>query len=287
MAEQQLPVWNSKGAEPPDNLKNEGWQPGVKPPAQYFDWLFNRAYRCLEELQNLSNEKASLEKLGHVKAPTDEQGNLLFPKGELIIEKFETAGTYNWTVPVGVETVYVTLSGAGGGGGGTYVNTNYGGASGGGAGGFAWRQKFEVVPGEIIVISVGAGGEAGVSTTTGDIARETGKAGGVTSFGSKISVGGGAGGVRGSNSTTSVDGGLGGVGAIVGFGDGSRGLANNSYRGGAGGGGFGTLSSGAGGNGNLANGSNGVKGGGGGGAGGRGASGGKGSDGCLYIEYVR
>lgn len=56
MAEQQLPVWNSKGVEPPVNLQRDGWQPGVKPPAQYFDWLFNRAYECLEELQAITKE---------------------------------------------------------------------------------------------------------------------------------------------------------------------------------------------------------------------------------------
>ncbi|MFL0584729.1 hypothetical protein ACH0B6_19345 [Solibacillus silvestris] len=54
MAEQQLPVWNSEGIEPPVNLQIDGWQPGVKPPAQYFDWLFNRAYKCLEELQAIT-----------------------------------------------------------------------------------------------------------------------------------------------------------------------------------------------------------------------------------------
>lgn len=54
MAEQQLPIWNSEGVEPPANLQRDGWQPGVKPPAQYFDWLFNRAYKCLEELQSIT-----------------------------------------------------------------------------------------------------------------------------------------------------------------------------------------------------------------------------------------
>lgn len=56
MAKQQLPVWNSEGVEPPASLKNEGWEPGVKPPAQYFDWLFNRTYKCLEELQAIAEE---------------------------------------------------------------------------------------------------------------------------------------------------------------------------------------------------------------------------------------
>lgn len=50
MAE-QLPVWNNAGVEPPDSLKNTGWQPGVKPAAQHMNWLFNRAFKVLDELQ--------------------------------------------------------------------------------------------------------------------------------------------------------------------------------------------------------------------------------------------
>lgn len=50
MAE-QLPVWHNPGVEPPDSLKNTGWQPGVKPAAQHMNWLLNRTYNVLKALQ--------------------------------------------------------------------------------------------------------------------------------------------------------------------------------------------------------------------------------------------
>lgn len=49
---EQLPVWLSPGVEPPESLKTNGWQPGMKPAAQHFDWLFNRIYAVLKELQD-------------------------------------------------------------------------------------------------------------------------------------------------------------------------------------------------------------------------------------------
>ena len=50
MAE-QLPIWQDLGVEPPALLKTNGWQPGMKPSAQHMNWLFNRIYKCLEEIQ--------------------------------------------------------------------------------------------------------------------------------------------------------------------------------------------------------------------------------------------
>lgn len=50
MAE-QLPIWQDPGVEPPSLLKTNGWQPGMKPSAQHMNWLFNRIYKCLEEIQ--------------------------------------------------------------------------------------------------------------------------------------------------------------------------------------------------------------------------------------------
>lgn len=50
MAE-QLPKWDAVGVEPPTVLKTDGWQPGMKPSAQHMNWLFNRIYKCLEEIQ--------------------------------------------------------------------------------------------------------------------------------------------------------------------------------------------------------------------------------------------
>ncbi len=48
---EQLPEWNSVGVEPPQSLKDSGWQPGMKPSAQHMNWLLNRAYKCIEKLQ--------------------------------------------------------------------------------------------------------------------------------------------------------------------------------------------------------------------------------------------
>ncbi|MGB2872237.1 pyocin knob domain-containing protein [Psychrobacillus psychrotolerans] len=50
MAE-QLPIWQDPGVEPPALLKTNGWQPGMKPSAQHMNWLFNRIYKCIEEIQ--------------------------------------------------------------------------------------------------------------------------------------------------------------------------------------------------------------------------------------------
>ncbi|MGM9943925.1 MAG: hypothetical protein ACI33M_03230 [Lysinibacillus sp.] len=49
---EQLPVWLNEGVEPPESLKTSGWEPGMKPSAQYMNWLLNRTYKVLEELQN-------------------------------------------------------------------------------------------------------------------------------------------------------------------------------------------------------------------------------------------
>ena len=47
----ELPVWMDRGVEPPESLKISGWQPGMKPSAQHMNWLFNRSYMVLKELQ--------------------------------------------------------------------------------------------------------------------------------------------------------------------------------------------------------------------------------------------
>lgn len=66
MAE-QLPTWQAPGVEPPSSLVTNGWQPGMKPSAQHMNWLFNRIYKCLEEIQagggteELEQELATLQ----------------------------------------------------------------------------------------------------------------------------------------------------------------------------------------------------------------------------------
>ena len=81
--EENLPEWNEEGAEPPQSKKDEGWQAEEKPPAGWFNWLLNRVYKVLQELQgnaeHTSNKGepdgyASLDGDGNV--PEDELGNV-------------------------------------------------------------------------------------------------------------------------------------------------------------------------------------------------------------------
>lgn len=56
---EQLPKWQAIGTEPTIELQTNGWQPGMKPSAQHMNWLFNRAYKCLEDLQNNKVDKVN------------------------------------------------------------------------------------------------------------------------------------------------------------------------------------------------------------------------------------
>ena len=48
---EDLPEWTETGDEPSAGKKAEGWLPDEKPPAGWFNWLFNRTYACLVELR--------------------------------------------------------------------------------------------------------------------------------------------------------------------------------------------------------------------------------------------
>lgn len=51
MFNEQPPKWDAPGVEPPENKKVAGYQPQEKPPADWFNWIFNRIYKVLQELQ--------------------------------------------------------------------------------------------------------------------------------------------------------------------------------------------------------------------------------------------
>jgi phage-related tail fiber protein len=50
---QQLPQWNNSGTEPNGAKKTAGWLDNEKPPAGWFNWLFNRIYNCLIEIRTV------------------------------------------------------------------------------------------------------------------------------------------------------------------------------------------------------------------------------------------
>lgn len=93
---------------------------------------------------------------------------------------FLYSGTF--TVPEGVEEVWLSMCGGGGGGKqGHYVNEGDSHSGGGGGGAHAiLAQNTAVTPGEVITITVGAGGNAA-------------SAGGTSSFGPYVSCAGGGG----------------------------------------------------------------------------------------------
>nr|BFF04770.1 hypothetical protein GCM10020241_64450 [Streptoalloteichus tenebrarius] len=78
---------------------------------------------------------------------------------------FATPGAVKFTVPAGITLVTVHVVGAGGGGGGSGWGTFPvpGPAGGGGGGGANATCTLIVAPGNVLNITVGAGGEKGVA----------------------------------------------------------------------------------------------------------------------------
>lgn len=130
------------------------------------------------------------------------------------IVKFTNSGSF--TVPRGVSKIYVSCCGGGGGGGAGGSSNNSlvaGGGAGGGAANFALKAQILVTPGQVIPVTIGTGGLAGVSSNFG-LPGGNGGTGGNTIIGSSINVEGGGGG----------GGGL--VGAGVAFGGSINGFSN-------------------------------------------------------------
>lgn len=184
----------------------------------------------------------------------------------LAIQKFTVNGSF--TVPVGINTIYLTAAAGGGGGGGGYSSGANGG-SGGGGGASILKSSYAVTPGQVIPITIGAGGSAGAVAGNGG-------AGGSTIIGALITLTGGGGGIAGSVSSGGTGGGFSGGGLSTAGGDGIAGLPGNGGATAVSGGGparlgtgvSGTLNSGAGSSGGHAT-----------------FTGGAGSSGIVIIEY--
>lgn len=59
------PKWDAQGAEPSADLQANGFSAGYKPPAQYFNYLFNKYTACIKELQELASAQGvTLEETG-------------------------------------------------------------------------------------------------------------------------------------------------------------------------------------------------------------------------------
>lgn len=142
-------------------------------------------------------------------------------------------GSGSFTVPSGVNTIYVSACAAGGGGGAGATNSGGqsslvggGGGGGGGAGQSVNKQAYSVNPGDVIPITIGAGGIGGSGASAGS--GNNGNPGGNTQIGSLITLtGGGAGGAGLSVNANSPGGGGAGGSAGTGYPRGGDGTDGN------------------------------------------------------------
>jgi len=80
------------------------------------------------------------------------------------VKTFTSTGSTTWTVPAGVNQVEVLVVGAGGAGGAGIASQGDGG--GGGGGGVVYNPYFNVTPGAVLNVTVGAGGTSTTSSST-------------------------------------------------------------------------------------------------------------------------
>jgi len=152
------------------------------------------------------------------------------------VSRFTASGSF--TVPPGVTTIYASGC-AGGGGGGSSLSTNassfVGGGSGGGAGQPAIRIPITVTPGQVIPVTIGAGGNGGTAATN------NATDGGATQLGAAGALLNLAGGLKGSLGAggSTVPGNYGGPGGGVGFPSGGFAQDTTVYAGNIAYGGFG------------------------------------------------
>jgi hypothetical protein len=119
-------------------------------------------------------------------------------------KKFETPGTYSWTVPPSVTSICIEAWG-GGGNGGRCTNSSYLLGGGGGGGGGYGYQCFTVVPGTSYNVVVG---NSGGTSSVGALINATGGGSGGDNGGP-----GGSGGT--SSATFNISGTSGGAGAYL------------------------------------------------------------------------
>jgi len=119
---------------------------------------------------------------------------------------YSSPGSYSYTVPAGVYTLYCTGTGAGGGGGGLGPNPRGSNYYPGGGGAGCIRYPLAVIPGQVINIVIGTGG-AGQGSGGGTGSATT--FAGVTLYGGN---GGGAGGGGGASTGANILAGTGATG---------------------------------------------------------------------------
>jgi len=57
----EIPVWNNTGIEPSEEIKQNGFVKGYRPPAEHFNWFFNRTSAALTDLSSPETLEVGLE----------------------------------------------------------------------------------------------------------------------------------------------------------------------------------------------------------------------------------
>lgn len=90
--------WNNIGVKPTEALIDEGFKAGYKPPAAYFNYLFNNYYKCIDELQKIIIEQLNKGKvkIGPIDTKLDKGDTLFVVEGMLPAPtEFEAAAFEN------------------------------------------------------------------------------------------------------------------------------------------------------------------------------------------------
>jgi hypothetical protein len=139
-AAQAAPPFNPTKVEPPQALKDEGWIPDLRPPAEYHnwwmnkvaDWLFNLAPLQLATLLQIDSQRGIW---GAAATPNDlyDDGEYYYACGPLGASggtRRSIDGMHIWsapTTPAGAQAQEVVISDGAGSGGGTVVTAGAGG----------------------------------------------------------------------------------------------------------------------------------------------------------------
>lgn len=93
---EKLPDWYAEGLEPTETQKKTGYTPGIKPPAQWFNWHLNRSYEVMKELQ---------EKAVHIDKYTQDVTDTLLPDVADLGDRLNTTKTSDITLQPGVQVI--------------------------------------------------------------------------------------------------------------------------------------------------------------------------------------
>ncbi|MUG24780.1 hypothetical protein GNQ08_20640, partial [Paenibacillus macerans] len=93
---EKLPEWYNAGLEPTEAQKKTGYTPGIKPPAQWFNWHLNRSYQVMKELQ---------EKAVNIAQYTEEVTETLKPDVAALEDRLDNAKTGSVALQPGLTVV--------------------------------------------------------------------------------------------------------------------------------------------------------------------------------------